>query len=61
MKVQIKLPWVLGLVLIVLAVYGWVMNIATLWNMDFNNMTGQFIIRCIGVVFGPLGAILGYF
>ena len=39
---------------------GWVMNIMTIWNTMDNPVTAKFILRCIGVFVGPIGAILGY-
>lgn len=39
-------------------VYGWVMNIVTLYNGGLE--TGQAILRGFGIIFFPLGAILGY-
>lgn len=39
---------------------GWVMNIITIWNTMDNPVTAKFILRCIGVFVGPIGAILGY-
>lgn len=39
---------------------GWVMNIITIWNTMDNPITAKFILRCIGVFVGPVGAILGY-
>ena len=42
--------------------YGWVNNIITICGFDFGgNITGLIVVRIIGVVVAPLGAILGYF
>lgn len=39
---------------------GWVMNIIAIWNTMDNPITAKFILRCIGIFVGPIGAILGY-
>ena len=51
----------LGVVALVIAgVGGWIANIVKLVDMVDGEVTGMFIARCVGVVAGPLGAILGY-
>lgn len=45
--------------LVVLAVIGWIMNIAAIWNAT--EITGMVVARAIGVFIVPLGAVLGYF
>ena len=42
------------------ALVGWVMNIIQLFGMtaDFSNV--KFLFKLVGVVFPPLGAVLGY-
>ena len=40
---------------------GWVMNIVTIVKMVSDPVTGMFILRCVGIFFFPLGAVLGYF
>jgi hypothetical protein len=44
----------------VAAVIGWIMNIFTLYHMSFANMTGELIVRIIGIFVAPIGAIMGY-
>lgn len=51
---------VVALVLLVLAVGGWIANIVKIVNTDFDVFTGLLIARCIGVFMAPLGAVLGY-
>ncbi len=48
------------LALIIAFGYGWVMNIVHLIGLNFDDNTGMFVARCIGIVVAPLGAILGY-
>lgn len=48
------------LVIVVAAVYGWVMNIIQLYHSSFNDITGQLILRVVGIFVAPLGAVMGY-
>lgn len=51
-----------GLVLAVAlaGVYGWIMNIVSIWNSGFDVLNGMLIARCIGVFVAPLGSVLGF-
>lgn len=41
---------------------GWIMNIFDVVGMaEANLMTAMFVIRCIGILVFPLGAVLGFF
>lgn len=55
----------LGLVIaVILAFVGWVLNIISIVSMataDNMQVSAMFIARCVGVLFAPLGAILGWF
>ena len=42
------------------AILGWVLNIVKLITTINDPITNMFIARIVGVVFAPLGAILGY-
>lgn len=46
--------------LILAAFIGWVLNIVGIVQTVNDPVTGVFILRCFGVVFAPLGAVLGY-
>lgn len=48
------------LILYVAAAIGWVRNILKIIDIVSDPINGMFIFRCVGVVFAPLGAILGY-
>jgi hypothetical protein len=48
------------LTILVLSVIGWVMNIINIVNALGGELGALFIAQCIGVPFGPLGAILGW-
>lgn len=39
---------------------GWVWNIVKLAGMDFGAVTGMLVLRAIGIIAAPLGAVLGY-
>lgn len=41
--------------------YGWIMNIVTIVNAGSIELTGLMVLRFIGVIVAPLGAVLGYF
>lgn len=47
------------LALAVAAFAGWVMNIVTIMHTD-GGINALFIVRCIGIIVAPLGAVLGY-
>ena len=44
---------------IILGTIGWVMNIFKLFGAD--TITGMEVVRAIGILFAPLGAIVGWF
>jgi hypothetical protein len=48
------------LVLILGGVGGWIANIVKLVGMDFGAITGMLIVRAIGIVVPPLGAVMGF-
>jgi hypothetical protein len=59
-KVRISVGWPIGLLIMGLSLYGWLMNLITLWTMPLDPLTGQLIVRIIGIFVAPLGAILGF-
>lgn len=60
MKSALTIYWTATIVLTILALYGWVSNILAITANDFTEVTGLLVIRCIGVVIAPLGAVMGY-
>lgn len=40
--------------------YGWIENVIKLFNSDFAHLTGALVLRCIGVLVVPLGAVMGF-
>ena len=45
----------------ILGVTGWVMNLITVFHTANDPITGTFILRCVGIIAFPIGAILGWF
>lgn len=43
-----------------LCVFGWVMNIMTIWNTFGLPLTAKFVLRVVGVFVFPIGGVLGY-
>lgn len=39
---------------------GWVLNLVAIAHTVSDPLTGMFVLRCIGVIFAPIGAVLGY-
>lgn len=52
--------FVLALAFVIAGVTGWVLNIIELANIVGGDITGMFVLRIIGIVIVPLGAVLGY-
>ena len=48
------------MVLLILAVWGWVFNIVALCHCDFASPYKAEVIRSIGVVVSPVGVVAGY-
>jgi hypothetical protein len=53
----IVIVWVAAVIFIAT---GWVMNIMSIFHTAEANITGVFILRCIGVFVFPVGGILGW-
>jgi len=54
-----------GIVIFVIALWlaaigGWIANIVKIFGSAADPITAWFLIRCVGVVLAPLGAVLGY-
>lgn len=50
----------IGIILFIAAIGGWIANIVKIFSEISDPITGLFILRAIGVVLAPLGAVLGY-
>jgi hypothetical protein len=42
------------------AIVGWVMNIVALYHMTFGTITGEMVLRCVGIFVAPIGSVMGY-
>ena len=53
--------WYIFLLMFIAALaWGWIVNIFKIVGADFGNVDGELVIRVIGVVVAPIGAIMGY-
>lgn len=50
-----------SIVISFLGFMGWIFNIAALYAMNFDKLTGEHVVRIIGVVMPPVGAFAGWF
>lgn len=48
-------------VVVLVILVGWVMNIIAVVPMSFDPLTGMAVLRVLGIIVPPLGAVLGYF
>lgn len=48
------------LTVILVIVGGWITNIVKIFGSDFDPLTGEVIVRVIGVFLFPVGAIMGF-
>ena len=39
---------------------GWVMNIIQLFSCDFTEVDSKEVLKIVGVVFAPIGAVMGW-
>lgn len=46
--------WITGII-------GWIINIVELCGMTFTGHETEFVIRAVGIVIAPLGAVMGLF
>ena len=54
-------PIIIWLVFLVTAAYGWFANIIKLVDMMSDPVTGEMVLRIVGIPFGPLGVVMGLF
>lgn len=40
---------------------GWVLNLVAVFKADFGTITGELVLRLVGIFIAPLGAFMGYF
>lgn len=46
--------------LVIGGIGGWIWNIVKIFGAVADPLTALFVLRCVGVFFAPLGAILGF-
>jgi hypothetical protein len=51
---------VLYLLLIAAIFYGWINNIVILFHSSFATITGELVLRTVGIFVAPLGVVMGY-
>ncbi len=61
MKTLPMVAIIIFLIVGILATIGWIMNIISICHMTIDHVTGELIVRIIGIFFGPIGAIAGWF
>ena len=49
----------LWMALLMVALWGWALNVAHVANADFSVLTVKLVLQMIGLVVFPLGAVLG--
>ena len=47
-------------IILILGMIGWIMNIITIFSTMANPISGVFIIRIVGIIVAPIGAIMGW-
>lgn len=47
-------------IILVLGTIGWILNIVTIFTSMAGPISGVFIVRLVGVIVAPLGAIMGW-
>ena len=59
---KLKDFFLIELSIILIMSFGWVMNVLAVGHLaqTTDQITVMFVMRCIGVILVPLGAILGY-
>lgn len=56
------MPYAAFAILLTIAVIGgWIANLIALTHMSFSHLTGELVIRVVGIFLFPVGAVYGYF
>ena len=58
-EIGVSLAAVALFAVIIAAIYGYIANIVALFHST-GDITGQFILRIVGIFIAPLGSILGF-
>jgi hypothetical protein len=62
-KNQYSSPWLFICFIFLcasLSFYGWVSNIILLFYSDFSEISGEEVLRVVGVFIAPIGCVMGY-
>lgn len=60
-KRRSKAPVLIILACVIAVAVGWGLNLAQLLALDELVLTGETVVRIIGIILVPVGAIMGYF
>jgi hypothetical protein len=50
-----------GIVLMLAAIVGYILNIVKIIGLIGQEISAEIVVRCVGVFFVPMGAIVGWF
>jgi len=56
-----ELGVLIGLALWIAGAIGWVLNIVTIAGSSLDPLTGEMLVRIIGIFIFPIGMVAGYF
>lgn len=42
-------------------VIGWILNIIKIIGLDFSAISGEHVVRIVGIFVAPIGGVAGYF
>jgi hypothetical protein len=51
-------PYIAAIFLILLTIIGWINNIVQLFQLE--SLSGELVVRAVGIIVFPLGAVMGY-
>lgn len=60
-KLKRAIGSLVGVALVAICGYGWILNLAVVIKTVHAPLTGMFIVRLVGIPFIPLGVALGLF
>jgi hypothetical protein len=46
--------------LVIASLTGWIWNIVKLYDLGLDPLTGEVVIRVVGIFVAPLGVVMGY-
>lgn len=50
----------MGLILLLAGCIGWIRNLIQLFSASFDPLTGEVVLKIIGIFIAPLGAVMGW-